>query len=96
MPLEIYHHQPDYGAPPGYVLEDYLEEWELTPAEFARRHSLPAELIAGVVAGSAAIDTELAQILEQEFGLKADFWLAVESDYRRRLDLTAAADAAAN
>lgn len=96
MPPQTYHHQPDYGAPPGYVLEDYLEAWGLTPAEFAGRHSLPAELVAGVVAGRAAIDPELARILEQEFGLKANFWLAVDADYRRHLELMAASDAAAN
>lgn len=95
MAKRTYPHRPNYATPPGYLLEEYLEVWELTPAEFAGRHSLPAELITAVIAGSAPIDADLALILEQEFDLAASFWLGMEDTYRRRLAEFARADAMA-
>ena len=89
-----YPHQPDYATPPGYVLQDYLEAWDFTPADFARRHSLPTELIEKVLVGSAPIDEDLAAIFGREFSLEVDFWLRMEADYRRRLEQEGAADAA--
>lgn len=91
MTQRTYPHKPDYGAPPGYVLEDYLEAWGFTYTEFARRHSLPTDLIEGIVAGSAPLGTELAAIFEEEFGLEAGIWLSIEADYRYRLEQTTAA-----
>ena len=95
MKRRTYPYRPDYATPPGYLLEEYLEVWELTPAELAGRHSLPAELIEGVLAGSAPISAELAAILEQEFDLDASFWLGMEATYRCRLAEIARADAMA-
>ena len=95
MTQRTYPHRPDYGAPPGYVVEDYLEAWGFTCAEFARRHSLPTDLIEGIVAGSAPLTTELAAIFEKEFGLEASIWLSMEADYRQRLAQKAEADTAA-
>lgn len=90
-----YPHRPDYATPPGYVLQDYLEAWDFTPAEFARRHSLTTELIDDVLAGTVPIDEKLAAIFGREFSLEASFWLRMEADYRCRLEHKAAAEAAA-
>ena len=86
MAKRTYPYRPDYATPPGYVLEDHIEAKGLTPAEFARRHSLPTELIEKVLMGSAPIDAELAAIFGGEFSLEADFWLSMEADYRSRLE----------
>jgi len=82
---QTYPYRPDYAVPPGWLFMDYLEAWDYTPADFAQRHSLPAESVEGVLAGTAPLDTELAAVLEREFGLEASFWLDLEVDYRRRL-----------
>lgn len=95
MAKRTYPHRPKYATPPGYLLVDYLETWELTPAELAGRHSLPTELIEGVADGSAPISAELAGILEQEFDLPASVWIGMEATYRRRLAEFARADALA-
>ena len=89
-----YPYRPDYVTPPGYVLQDYIEAKGLTPAEFARHHSITAELIEGIIAGSAPIDEELAAIFGREFSLEADFWLDIEAEYRQRLAQKAEADTA--
>ena len=87
-------YRPDYATPPGYVLQDHIEAKGLTPAEFARRHSISAELIESIIAGNAPIDSKLAAIFGNEFSLEAEFWLEIEAIYRRRLEQKNAADAA--
>lgn len=89
-----YPYRPDYATPPGYVLQDHLESKGLTPAEFARQHGLPAELIQGIINGSASIDEDLAALLGREFSLEASVWLNMEAIYRRRLAQKAATEAA--
>lgn len=85
MARRTYQHRPEYATPPGYVLEDHIEALGLTPAEFAVRHSLSAELIDHVIAGDAAIDAKLAAIFGRELGLGSDVWLRMEARYRREL-----------
>ena len=91
-----YPYRPDYAVPPGWLFRDYLEAWGYTPADFARRHSLAAELVEGVLAGTAPLDAKLAAILEQEFDLEASFWSDLEAEYRRRLAAKAVSAAAAD
>lgn len=90
-----YPHRPDYATPPGWLLRDYLETWDFTPAEFARRYSLGIELVEGILAGKAPLDPELAAVLEQEFDLAASVWLGMENQYRLRLAEIARTDAVA-
>ena len=85
MTQRTYQHRPEYAAPPGYVLQDHIEAKGLTPAEFARQHSLTEELVADVIKGSAPIDRDLAALFGREFSLGADVWLRMESRYRREL-----------
>ena len=94
MTQRTYQHRPEYSAPPGYVLQDHIEAKGLSLAEFARRHSLPEELIAGVIKGSVPIDADLAALFGREFSLGADVWLRMEARYRRELAEKAAAEAA--
>ncbi len=93
MAERIYPYRPDYATPPGYVLQDHIEAKGLTPAEFARRHSLPVELIEGIIDGSAPIDADLAALFGRAFNLEAEVWLNMEAIYRRRLERKAVTDA---
>lgn len=90
-----YPHRPDYAVPPGWLLRDYLDTWDITPAEFAQRHSLTTELVADLLNGDAPLDAKLGAVLEQEFDLPASFWLSMESSYRQKLAELARADAMA-
>ncbi len=93
MAERTYPYRPDYATPPGYVLQDHIEAKGLTPAEFARRHSLPAELIESIIDGSAPIDVDLAALFGREFSLTASLWLNMEAIYRLRLERKAVTDA---
>lgn len=90
-----YSYRPDYAVPPGYLVEDYLDTWGISPAEFAGRNSLPTDLINDVIVGSAPIDDELAHLFGRELGLDSDVWLRMEAQYRRELAHQAKAAAAA-
>ena len=91
MARRTYPYNPNYAVPPGYVLADHLDAKGLTPAEFAGRYSLTAELIENILTGAAPIDAALASVLEGEFDLSADLWLKMEATYRRRLEQIEAA-----
>ena len=82
---ETYPYRPDYAVPPGWLVRDYLETWNFTPGEFARRNSLPGEQVRNLLTGDTPLDTQLAAILEREFDLTARLWLDMEADYRRHL-----------
>ena len=86
MERRTYPYRPNYATPPGYVLEDHLDAKGFTPAEFARRHSLPADLIEGIINGRAPIDEDLAALFGREFSLAAGMWLRMEATYRSRLE----------
>ena len=86
MTQRTHQHRPEYAAPPGYVLQDHIEALGLTPAEFARRHGLPADLIEGIINGRAPIDEDLAALFGREFSLAAGMWLRMEATYRSRLE----------
>ena len=92
MAERTYPYRPDYATPPGYVLQDHIEAIGLTPDEFARRHSLRAELIESIIDGNAPIDVDLAALFGREFSLAASLWLNMEAIYRRQLERNAAAD----
>lgn len=94
MTRQTYQHRPEYGAPPGYVVQDHIEALGLTLAEFARRHSLPAQLISDVIVGNVPIDADLAALFGRELGLDSEVWLRMESRYRRELAERAASEAA--
>ena len=90
-----YPYRPTYAVPPGWLLQDYLDTWDFTPVQFAQHHSLTTELVTDLLNGDAALDANLAAILEQEFDLDASFWLGMEATYRCRLAEIARADAMA-
>ena len=78
--------EPDYAVPPGWILEDYLQAWNVSQDELARRTGLSLEIIEGLVAGESGLDEDIASKLENVFDLKAVVWLSLEEDYRQRLE----------
>ena len=78
-------YSPDYGVPPGWVLDERLKAQRLSQAEFARRCGRSAKLISEIVAGRAPIDSETALQCEKVLGVDADIWIGIESSYRLHL-----------
>ena len=100
MARETNQYQPDYAAPPGWVLEERLEAQGIAHAEFARRCGRSPKLISEIIAGKAPIEPKTALQFEKVLGVDASIWLGIESDYRLhqardRRKPRAAADSAA-
>lgn len=72
----------DYAVPPGWLLEDYLEEREWSQNAFAERCGRSTKLINQIIAGKASIDTDTAMEFEKVLGVSAQIWLNIESKYR--------------
>ena len=82
MVRKTYKYQPDYAAPPGWILEEHLEVNGISQAEFARRCGRSPKLISEIIAAKAPVDAKLALQFEKVLGLSASIWLGIEKDYR--------------
>jgi len=74
--------KPDYVAPPGWLLEEYLDELEWSQAEFGRRCDRSSKTICQIIAGEAPIEPATALQFEKVLDLPAHVWLNMESNYR--------------
>ena len=74
--------RPEWSAPPGDVLREALEERSMTQSELARRMDRPLKTINEIVNAKAAITPETALQMELALGISADFWNALETQYR--------------
>lgn len=77
-------YDPDYGVPPGWLLEERLTAKGISHAEFARRCGRSAKLISEVISGKAPIEPKTALQFERVLGVDASIWLGIEADYRLR------------
>ena len=82
MARALYRYEPDYAAPPGWILEEHLEARQMSHAEFARRCGRSAKLVSEIIAGKAPVEPATALQFEKVLGLDASVWLGMESDYR--------------
>ena len=75
-------YEPDSAAPPGWTLQEVLDEKSMTQADLARRAGLPLKLVGRIVDGSAPITAGAAVRLEWATGIPARIWNNLESRYR--------------
>ena len=66
---------------PGEILADELEEFGITPTEFARQLTVPSSRITQIIRGKRAIIGDTAPQLGHWFGISAQFWLNLQSTY---------------
>jgi HTH-type transcriptional regulator / antitoxin HigA len=85
MALTKHLYKPNYGVPPGKLLEEYLQTLDISAREFARRCGRSAKLVIEIIAGKAPIEPETALQFERVLGMTADIWLSMEAAYRLRL-----------
>ena len=75
-------YRPDYAVPPGWLLAERLEIWEMSQAEFARRCGRSPKLISQIIAGEAPIEPATALQFEKVSGVDARIWLGIESAFQ--------------
>ena len=67
---------------PGLLIADILENGELkvkTVSELARHIGVTRATLSRVVNGRAAVSPEMALLLEDALGVKADMWLGLQT-----------------
>ena len=78
-------YEPDYATPPGWTLQEVLDEKSMKQADLARRTGLSSKLVSQIVNGSAPITAGTAVRLERVTGIPARLWTNLESRYREHL-----------
>lgn len=80
--MTTYPYSPDYATPPGWTLEETLEELSMSQAELARRTGLSTKHINQIVRGKVPISTDSAWRLERVTGVPDRLWNNLESRYQ--------------
>lgn len=75
-------YEADYAVPPGWILDEMLETYEISHAEFARRCGRSPKLMSEIIAGKAPVEPETAIQFERVLGMDASVWLNLEANYR--------------
>ena len=72
----------DWALAPGHLLQQELEQRELSQAQLAARTGLSAKHVNLVIKGNAPISADVAVSLEEILGGSAEFWLRAEAAYQ--------------
>jgi len=71
---------------PGEILrEDFMEPLSISINKLARDLSVPPNRISEIVNGKRAITADTALRLQRYFGVEAQFWLNLQSEYDLRI-----------
>ena len=71
---------------PGEILrEDFMEPLDISINQLARDLSVPPNRISDVVNGKRSITADTALRLQRYFGVEAQFWLNLQTEYDLRM-----------
>ena len=82
---EVSGFEPDYAAPPGWTLEEWLNDNNLTVNELSRACGIPAERIKRLITGETEISGADAARLDAATHIPANLWNEMERIYREAL-----------
>jgi len=72
--------------PPGEILrEDFMDHLGISINKLARDLSVPPNRISEIVNGKRGISADTALRLQRYFGVEAQFWLNLQTEYDLRL-----------
>ena len=71
---------------PGEILrEDFMEPLDISINQLARELSVPPNRISEIVNGKRSISADTALRLQRYFGVEAQFWLNLQTEYDLRM-----------
>ena len=71
---------------PGEILrEDFMEPLDISMNQLARDLSVPPNRISYIVNGKRAITADTALRLQRYFGVEAQFWMNLQTEYDLRM-----------
>lgn len=72
--------------PPGEILlEEFLKPMGISQNQLARDLDVTVSRVAGIIAGKRAITADTALRLASYFGMTAEFWINLQSEYDLRV-----------
>ena len=83
--------QPDWFSKPGDTLLTLMEQRELSAESLAQKLGCSNSVVRGLIAGTVAIDSALAQALSKHVGGTTNFWEVRQQKYQGALSRAAAA-----
>lgn len=84
-PVQPKEYMPDYAVPPGATLSEELDTRQIRRADFARRLGTSTRRLEAVIFGIEPITDEMADDLECQLDITAEFWRTRERSYRATL-----------
>jgi len=72
---------PDWTAPPGYLVEECRRERNISLHDFAGETGLTVPEVLELERGERGIDLLLAERLEYVFGVPESFWLTLQKNF---------------
>lgn len=66
---------------PGLILKDELEEFAISPTEFARQIDVPPNRISQIISGKRSITGDTALRFGHWFGVDPEFWLNLQAQF---------------
>ena len=82
------------NATPGRYLSHFIEEYDVSQAELARRTGIPASTINEIIKDKRRINAEVALALGAVFGNSPESWLRLHGTYELRIAQLDKTDAA--
>ena len=81
-PADSRHFRPAELVPPGETLREWLDQADMSQAEFARRTSLTPKHVNQVIKGGAGISPEVALAFERVTAIPARYWTQLDANYQ--------------
>ena len=66
---------------PGEILKEELEALGVSPTEFARQIEVPPNRVGQIIAGKRSVSADTALRLGHWFGVEAQFWLNLQTQF---------------
>lgn len=71
----------DFAYHPGEMLEEKLQEMEMSVEEFAEQAHQKVQLVKKIIATKASVTPEIAVAFQMVTGIPAHFWVNLQHDY---------------
>lgn len=66
---------------PGEILQEELQELGVSPSEFARQIDVPPNRVGQIIAGKRSVSADTALRFGHWFGIEAQFWLNLQTQF---------------
>ena len=66
---------------PGEILKEELQELGVSPTELARQIDVPPNRVGQIIAGKRSVTADTALRFGHWFGVEAQFWLNLQTQY---------------